>query len=156
VLAAPRGAGPGTAACRSALDALQRLEAEAIGAREAAPAGAAAAPQRLLDQVKALRREAAKACLGGSGDAPPPTASTQPPLSIAPLRADQRLPAATRPATVPVPAVTIPRPVAPLSVTNCDANGCWASDGSRLNRIGSSLVGPRGVCSVQGSLLNCP
>lgn len=163
VLAAPQGAGPGTAACRAALDALQRLEGEAIAARDAhdaagasaAAAAGASVPQRTVEQVRALRRDAAKACLDGRGDPPPPTASTQPPVSIAPSRPDGRLPA-YRPAPAAAPAVTIPRPAAPVVITNCDANGCWASDGSRLSRFGAALVGPRGVCSVQGALLNCP
>lgn len=154
-LAAPRDAGPGTAGCRAALEALQRIEAEAIAAREAASAGGAAIAQRTLEQVRALRRDAATACLGGSGDPPPPTASMQPPAALAPPRPDDAA-RPVRPLAVPVPAVTIPRPVAPVVITSCDPNGCWASDGSRLNRLGGSLVGPRGICSVQGSLLNCP
>ena len=44
----------------------------------------------------------------------------------------------------------------PYAITSCDAGGCWANDGSRLNRLGPNLWGPRGICTVQGSLLQCP
>ena len=44
----------------------------------------------------------------------------------------------------------------PLTVTGCDASGCWASDGTRLQQAGPQLLGPRGFCSVQGALLQCP
>ena len=43
-----------------------------------------------------------------------------------------------------------------LSTTSCDALGCTASDGTRLTRSGPLLMGPRGACTVQGSVLNCP
>jgi hypothetical protein len=54
---------------------------------------------------------------------------------------------------VPEPARAQQRPYA---ITSCDAGGCWANDGSRLNRVGPNLWGPRGVCTVQGTLLQCP
>jgi hypothetical protein len=60
---------------------------------------------------------------------PPP----QPPAAVAPL-------ASTRP------------PV----ITTCDAAGCWDSEGQRHNQMGPLLVGPRGLCTLQGGLLNCP
>jgi hypothetical protein len=41
-------------------------------------------------------------------------------------------------------------------VTTCDIGGCWTSDGTRLQRAGPDLVGPRGVCTVQGALAFCP
>ena len=43
-----------------------------------------------------------------------------------------------------------------LIITNCDALGCWASDGTRLQQQGSNLLGPRGYYTWQGSVLNCP
>jgi hypothetical protein len=50
-----------------------------------------------------------------------------------------------------------PVPTPPLvSITSCDANGCWASDGTRLQRFGSQLLGPRGVCSRVGAVVHCP
>jgi hypothetical protein len=44
----------------------------------------------------------------------------------------------------------------PYAVTSCDPGGCWANDGSRLNRVGTNLWGKRGVCTLQGTLLQCP
>ena len=95
---------------------------------------------------QALQRTAL-ACLGqadsGGIRAPQPvvvvppivTAAPPPPLIVA-----------------PPPPVTVPR----LSViTSCDPGGCWDSDGTRLHRAGPNLMGPRGLCSVQGNVLNC-
>ncbi|WP_295638039.1 hypothetical protein [uncultured Methylibium sp.] len=64
-----------------------------------------------------------------------------------------RITGAPRP--VPAPSAIAPPP-SPLVVTGCDATGCWASDGSRLQRLGPDLVGPRGTCTVQGAVLACP
>ncbi|NRF69870.1 hypothetical protein HLB44_22955 [Aquincola sp. S2] len=153
--AAPQGSAPTSAECRTALEALGQLEARAIAARNAAAPGDDRVQRHTLDQVRALRRDAARACLGGSGDAPPPTASARPPLSVAPMVAlppSLRMPAAP---TTP-PTVITPRPSPPVVVTSCDPTGCWASDGSRLTRFGSNLLGPRGVCSTGGGILNCP
>jgi hypothetical protein len=56
------------------------------------------------------------------------------------------------------PALAPVLPVQPtlVTITTCDPGGCWASDGSRLQRFGPNLVGPRGVCTVQASQLHCP
>lgn len=57
------------------------------------------------------------------------------------------------PIVAPLPPVTVPR----LSViTLCDPGGCWDSDGTRLHRAGPNLMGPRGLCTVHGNVLNCP
>jgi hypothetical protein len=52
--------------------------------------------------------------------------------------------------------VPLPAPVLPKSITSCDALGCWASDGTRLQRVGPNLLGPRGFCSAPGGVLQCP
>jgi len=43
-----------------------------------------------------------------------------------------------------------------VTITGCDALGCWASDGTRLLKDGQNLIGPRGFCSRQGTVLICP
>lgn len=140
--------------CREALAALQAQEAAVLAASPAAgradPALQHQPPARLL----ALRREAARACLGGSGELPPPQQVAQPPIVVAPIRV-------ARPAAAPAlptgPVRPPPPPAAPpATITGCDTAGCWASDGSRLTRAGPNLQGPRGLCSVQGTLLVCP
>ncbi len=50
----------------------------------------------------------------------------------------------------------MPRFEAPVTVSSCNAAVCIASDGSTLTRVGPNLVGPRGLCSVQGGFLRCP
>ena len=57
----------------------------------------------------------------------------------------------------PAPTYSIPtQPPPPVTILSCDAAGCQASDGTRLNRAGPVLIGPRGACSVQGSVVVCP
>ena len=98
-------------------------------------------------ELERARQRTALACLGeakGAGiRAPQPvivvpptvTAAPPPPLIVA-----------------PPPPVTVPR----LSViTFCDPGGCWDSEGTRLHRAGPNLMGPRGLCTVQGNALNC-
>ena len=55
---------------------------------------------------------------------------------------------------LPTPALPAAAPL--LTVTACDATGCLASDGTRLQWVGPSLLGPRGMCTVQGTVLQCP
>lgn len=135
--------------CSRALIALAAEEDAIIARRKAASVqGPASAPR-----LQSLRRAAATACLGEER-AGPPVPTVRPPPSA---------PGATMP---PMPSGTAPRPsstaLAPvpqkplLSITNCDANGCWASDGTRLQRQGTSLIGPRGYCSQVGTVLTCP
>jgi hypothetical protein len=69
-------------------------------------------------------------------------------------------------ASVPPPAAAAPRattppariaPVQPpVAITSCDTGGCWTSDGTRLQRLGPTLFGPRGACSVVGAIVHCP
>jgi hypothetical protein len=129
-----------SAACGAALAALQ-------AAREAAPGASGGA-------VESRRQQAAQACLGG-GEAPRrPSRALQSPVVVPPpVIAPPGPPAAARVPAAPAPPVEVGRP--PV-ITSCDANGCWASDGSRLNRIGPQWMGPSGPCSVQGGLAYCP
>ena len=132
-----------SADCRRALAALQAQEAST------------AAPRDDLQQLDALRRQAARACLGGQGDPPPP--SQRYPLPAAPPPAATRAPAASPiPAPPPPPPISIPQPAKPSGVTGCDAAGCWTPDGTRLRRSGSTLIGPRGPCTTHGTVLRCP
>lgn len=56
------------------------------------------------------------------------------------------------PALPPAPLV-VPRAAV---ITQCDPTGCWDSSGRRLNRVGPSLAGPGGPCTVQGHSALCP
>lgn len=100
---------------------------------------------------RAAQRQAAIACLGRA-DVPAPQHLAQPPVRVAPV-------VVPRP---PAPRVDTPTPalpakaVEPTTLTSCDPVGCWASDGTRLQRNGPDLVGPRGLCSVVGGVLRCP
>jgi hypothetical protein len=149
-----------SAACRDALDALQAQEAKALAARggasqtqPAAPEAGVAAPPAILT---ALRERAARVCLGGSADAQAPRRGAQAPVAVPPVTPTPSPGTRFVPVPAPAPAPSLPsRSDQLLTVTGCDPSGCWASDGSRLNRVGSNLVGPHGVCTLQGPLLRC-
>ncbi len=129
--------------CRDALARLQAFEDQAL----AAASRPAAVP------LANLRQRAAKACLGSLKDEPVPAGRMAPPPMVVPpvtLRLPPAPPAAARPAA---PATA---PAGPQVITSCDLTGCWANDGTRLNRSGPLLVGPRGPCSTNGSFLVCP
>jgi len=141
-----------SAQCRDALDALESAEREAIARARRVDAAPAPASTPALD---AARPRAARACLGGPHD-PPPAASVRVPAPApaprvpAPPAAAPRAPVAAPPAPARAPAA------APAVVTNCDAAGCWTSERRWLPRAGPNLVGPRGVCTVQGRIVKCP
>jgi hypothetical protein len=141
-----------SADCRKALDALETQE-DAAAARSGSQT-----EERERRTVHAglerARRLAAIACLGGRADSPPPSGRfAQPPITVAPIT----IAPAPRPPLPTGPVVTLPKKVEPpTTVTACDSAGCWASDGSRLQRVGPNLLGPRGLCIVQGPLLHCP
>lgn len=132
----------GAPACRRAVDQLEAREAAA--ARDGRSARA---------ELDAARRQAAVACLGGH-DAPASAPAARPPATGRPTAPPGRPPEGRPPPTgIPTP---VPRPAAPVTITACDATGCWASDGSRLQRVGPNLLGPKGICSTSGSILTCP
>jgi len=141
-----------SADCRQALDALQAQETQALAAPDRQADGRR--HREALKQLEALRRHAARACLGGRDDLPPPSSRfAQPPMSVPPVAPRPPAPAPVLPVG---PTVSIPKSQPPTVVTDCDATGCWASDGSRLQRAGPNLVGPRGLCVLQGVVLRCP
>lgn len=128
-------------ACKAALGVLEQVAAEPASKAKAA-------------RVAAARKDAAAACLGRSDDrrarsgAPDPVQAVPPPVVAAPAR-----PTAAPDAALPTPALQIPRPIV---ITTCDPAGCWDSEGRRLNSMGPLLMGPRGPCTLQGGLANCP
>lgn len=145
------GASLDTPACRKALDALDAREAAA--ARERSPA------TRALLEV--ARRQAATACLRGA-DAPAASAPPRSPaqagvVAVPSAAASAASSVATRmPITAPAPAPVV-RPAPPVTLGACDATGCWTSDGTRLQRAGPDLLlGPRGICTVSGAVVQCP
>ncbi len=134
--------------CRRALEALQAQEA-------ALPRVASEAARReALARLEPARQRVARACLQSRTDPAPSGRLAQPPVSVPPAAA---VPAPAAPPLRAPPTVNLPAPAAPPPVvTSCDAAGCWASDGTRLNRAGPNLLGPRGVCTVSGTMLHCP
>ncbi|WP_130432719.1 hypothetical protein [Rivibacter subsaxonicus] len=144
----------GSAGCAKALDALRAEEDLALLPPPAGTSSDESARRAVRGRITVLRRQAAAVCLGGQpGPQPPSPRFAQPPISVVPpvVAPPVRSPAAPvgplKPSTRLGPAPTI---------VSCDPLGCWASDGSRLPRVGPSLVGPSGLCSALGTSLNCP
>ena len=132
-------------ACLNALDALHSREATL-------------APARVTDSgLLALRRRAAAVCLGMRDDAPVvPGRLAQPPVSTGGLPRAPAVVALPLPTAAPSQPRSLVMPTPPLTTLNCDAVGCTASDGSRLNRMGPNLWGPGGACIALGPVLQCP
>jgi hypothetical protein len=128
-----------SAACASALEALQ----------------AARAAPRAAGRVEDARRTAAQACLGADGEPPSrPGRVARPPIAVPAPTIEPPPGTALRNAPAPPPApVEIPRPA---TITSCDAHGCWTSEGTRLPRTGPGLIGPGGPCAAQGAFAYCP
>ena len=128
-------------------------------ARPMAPTNEAQSSRMPTPNLVAARRQAATACLAGRADSlPQPQRLAQPPFVVAPVAgaASPRINPAL-PLSSPSPAPVQPNaPAAPNAILSCDVVGCWANDGSRLNKVGPNLWGPRGACTVQGTLLHCP
>lgn len=106
--------------------------------------------------VEALRSAAANTCLGSATPPTRPGRVLQAPIVVPPPQVE--VPAQALPLPVPVPApapppVAIQRPPLPAV---CDAGGCWTNDGTHLQQLPPSLIGPRGLCTQQGGLLYCP
>lgn len=128
---------------RACLDSVERLEASRA---DKAPAAV----------IEALRSRAAQVCLGGSipgrGHGSPTTLGGERDKSPArrlPESSERQSPSPTS----PPPPLHIERP---SIVMNCDAAGCWDSDGRRLPRVGEDVIGPRGRCQPQGVIYVCP
>jgi hypothetical protein len=129
-----------SAACGTALSQLQAAR------QQQAPAGT----------VEALRSAAASACLGSATPPTRPGRVLQAPIVVPPPQIEVPAQAAPLPIPVPAPApppVAIQRPPAPAL---CDAGGCWSNDGTHLQQLPPSLIGPRGLCTQQGGLVYCP
>ena len=150
-----------SAECQRALATLNAEEA-VVAESSRAPGGVTANDRRLVDaRLAPMRRQAARACLARRADPATlsserlvrPTPVTTQPLAVAPASSPAPMTATVRAAPLAAPTAPAEKPYA---ITACDAGGCWANDGSRLNRIGPSLWGRRGVCTVQGSLVQCP
>jgi hypothetical protein len=130
---------------------------QCAAARQQLDAAFAAGPR---ERIAAARERAALACFGIKPAAPPEGRFAAPPAALEPIRLRPE-PALAHPPSaagkaqtpVPPPAVAVPRP--PV-VTSCDPAGCWDSEGRRYNQQGPVLLGPTGVCTLQGGLLNCP
>jgi hypothetical protein len=177
------GASPASADCRRALDVLEAQESRLIAARAgrgaastaaATAAAAVASSAPTVDELKSLRVAAARACLGGTGQAPPATARLIPPAAmarpaplvpiapIAPTSPNAPIPAGRpppMPAQVAPPSSPLPPPPPverPVVITHCDPAGCWGNDGTWRPRVGATLGGPRGLCTTQGALVSCP
>jgi hypothetical protein len=119
---------------------------------QASAASGARGPRAIDADFEASRRRAAQACLASRADPPPPQRFAQPPMAVSPI-------AVVPPRALPPLPVVPPPPRSadpPRFIVSCDPGGCWANDGSHLNRMGPNLWGSRGICSVQGALLQCP
>jgi hypothetical protein len=143
-----------SAQCQQALGALQAQES---AARASGPAGDGTRREDTVAKLNALRDRAARACLGGPA-APRtlPQHLAQPPIRVEPIATPMPLAPPSVSAAAPALAPVLPVQPTLVTITTCDPGGCWASDGSRLQRFGPNLVGPRGVCTVQASQLHCP
>jgi hypothetical protein len=129
--------------CRAARDELEAtLDDPGIGRAERA--------QRLA----VARKKALTICLGPASAQPQRSGAPQPAIAVpAPVISAPPLYPAARAAAPPLPAVVAPRPAI---ITTCDPAGCWDSEGRRLNNLGPMLMGPRGLCTLQGGIANCP
>jgi hypothetical protein len=138
--------------CAAPAWAADPLKSDACGASLAALQAARNDPARAA-QLDALRGQATRDCLGGTGEARRPSPVAQPPIAVRPPTLEP--PASPRPPVPapPAPPVTIDRPAV---ITNCDAGGCWDSEGRRLNRAGPVLLGPGGPCVTSGQSVQCP
>ena len=129
-----------SAACGTALSQLQAARQQQAGAAT----------------VEALRAAAASTCLGSASPPGRPGRVLQAPIAVPPPQIE--VPAQASPLQVPVP-VPAPPPVAiqrPGAPALCDAGGCWSNDGTHLQQVPPTLIGPRGLCTQQGALVYCP
>lgn len=125
-------------ACAQALAALQSARDARAGDRA----------------VEGLRGAAAAACLGHAPAAQRPSRVLRAPDVVPPPRID--VPQAAAPVPSPAalpPPVAIQRPPVPVQ---CDANGCWADDGTHLRQVPPGVPGPRGLCTQLGGQVYCP
>ena len=146
--------------CQRALAALQSAEQSASaslaqGVHSVARAASGSAGRRapaIDPRLAAARRDVARECLEAREDPPRPGRLAERPVVVQPVGGAGVPP--------PAPATTMPARVPPVqpavAITSCDAGGCWTSEGTRLQRLGPTLLGPRGACSVVGAVVHCP
>jgi hypothetical protein len=148
--------------CERAIAALQAVEQSASaplgqGARSiaAAASGASGRAAPAIDpRLAAARRDVARHCLAAREDPPRAGRLAEPPVAVPPVAgAPLPQPPSPPPPTTPARIAPVQPPVA---ITTCDSGGCWTSDGTRLQRLGPTLLGPRGACSVVGAVVHCP
>jgi len=105
------------------------------------------------DRLVRARALVAGACLGGNAGGRERAGSPEPAQAVPPPRITPARPLPL-PQSAPTPApLAIPRPTV---INSCDSSGCWDSEGRRLNNAGPVLMGPRGLCSGGGNVVNCP
>jgi hypothetical protein len=105
-------------------------------------------------RLAVARKKVLAICLGPASAHPQRSGAPQPALAVpAPIISAPPLYPTARATPPPLPLVSAPRQAV---ITICDPQGCWDSDGRRLNNLGPMLVGPRGVCTLQGGIANCP
>lgn len=129
---------------------------ECLAARKQLDEALAAGGPR--ERLTAAREQAGIKCLGQKPPPLPEGRFVPPPAAVDPIRLRPALALSLPSATAPIP----PPPPPPLAIprapviTSCDAAGCGDSNGTHYNQLGPVLLGPRGVCTVQGGALNCP
>lgn len=147
---------PNSPACRAAVQALEDAE-DALADAASTPSPAATPGvqrQRMVAaKLQPLRQRVADACLGGMTTSPPPSQRT---WAVPPSPRAAPVTPSTRVAPPPPGSEPLLRWQPPVTVTHCTGVTCTASDGSTLTRVGPTLVGPRGACTLQGSFLRCP
>ena len=129
--------------CRSARDELEAaLDDPGMGRAERA--------QRLA----IARKNVLGICLGPASAQPQRSGAPERVIAVpAPIISAPPAHPVAPAATAPLPPLAVPRPAV---ITTCDSAGCWDSEGRRLNHLGPMLVGPRGLCNLQGGIANCP
>jgi hypothetical protein len=150
-------AGAATALAATVAEADPMSSRECMAAREELEQAISEPADRRArsERIARARRQAALACLGPSSGSRERSGAPQPPQAVpAPVIGVRPAPAPPAAAlAVPQPPLAIPRPAV---ITACDPAGCWDSEGRRLNNMGPLLMGPRGLCTMHGGVLNCP
>ena len=104
------------------------------------------------DRLGVAKRRTALACLGVAVPEPAPINRVQPAaVALEPIRLRSTPFLAAAP-----PAPAAPSASPPPVITACDAAGCWDSNGAHYDQQGPLLLGPRGPCTREAALLNCP
>jgi hypothetical protein len=145
-------AGSALAAAAQPADRLDSAECKAArGELEAALDDPAAGRPARAERIAQARKKVLAVCLGAASAQPQRSGAPEPAIAVPAPRIS------APPVPPPSPAAAQPPPVPrPAFITTCDPAGCWDSEGRRLNNMGPTLMGPRGLCIVQGGTVNCP